>query len=157
MGPFLLSPLFFLLVMKFNPAVSISRRKARKAHFSAPSHQRRILMSAHLSKELRAKHGIRSLPIRKNDEIHVSRGTYKGSDGKVTTVYRRRWVIHIERLNREKSNGSMVNIGLKPSNCTITKLHMDKDRQALINRKAGSGDKESKGKHDADSVMAEQD
>ena len=62
-------------------------------------------MSAHLSKELRAKHGIRSLPIRKNDEVHVARGTYKGSDGKVTTVYRRRWVIHIERLNREKKNG----------------------------------------------------
>ena len=62
-------------------------------------------MSAHLSKELRAKHGIRSLPIRKNDEVHVARGTYKGNDGKVTTVYRRRWVIHIERLNREKKNG----------------------------------------------------
>jgi len=114
-------------------------------------------MSAHLSKELRAKHNIRSLPIRKNDEVHVARGTYKGSDGKVTTVYRRRWVIHIERLNREKKNGSMVNIGIKPSNCIITKLHIDKDRQNLINRKAGSGEKD-KGKHEGlDTVMAEQD
>lgn len=62
-------------------------------------------MSTHLSKELRGKHSIRALPIRKGDEVQIVRGTYKGSEGKVTQVYRRRWVIHIERLNREKKNG----------------------------------------------------
>jgi len=41
-------------------------------------------MSCHLSKDLRKKHGIRSLPIRKDDEVIVVRGTLKGSKGKVT-------------------------------------------------------------------------
>jgi hypothetical protein len=38
--------------------VSSSRRKARKAHFSAPSSVRRKIMSSALSKELRAKYNV---------------------------------------------------------------------------------------------------
>ncbi len=45
------------------------------------------------------------MPIRKDDEVQVVRGTFKGREGKVTTVYRRKWVIHIERITREKVNG----------------------------------------------------
>jgi len=57
--------------MKFNKAVSGSRRKNRKRHFNAPSHIRRKIMSAPLSKELRQKHNVRSIPIRKDDEVQV--------------------------------------------------------------------------------------
>lgn len=39
--------------MKTHVEVSSSRRKSRKAHFTAPSHIRYRLMSARLSKELR--------------------------------------------------------------------------------------------------------
>ena len=35
-------------------------------------------MSAPLSKELRAKHSVRSMPLRKDDEVVVTRGHYKG-------------------------------------------------------------------------------
>ena len=31
-------------------------------------------MSAHLSKELRAKHNVRALPVRKDDEVVIVRG-----------------------------------------------------------------------------------
>jgi len=58
--------------MKFNKAVSGSRRKNRKRHFNAPSHIRRKIMSAPLSKELRQKHSVRSIPIRKDDEVQVT-------------------------------------------------------------------------------------
>lgn len=53
--------------MKTHVEVTSSRRKARRAHFSAPSHIKYRLMSATLSKDLRKKHGIRSLPVRKDD------------------------------------------------------------------------------------------
>merc|ERR1711924_358894 len=36
--------------------------------------------------------------------------------GKVIQVYRKKYVIHIERVTREKSNGSTVNVGIHPSN-----------------------------------------
>lgn len=48
---------------------------------------------------------VRSVPIRKDDEVQVVRGTFKGREGKVVQVYRRKWVIHIERITREKVNG----------------------------------------------------
>jgi len=44
--------------MKYSPNVSSSRRKSRKAHFTAPSHIRRKLMTAPLSKELQAKYKV---------------------------------------------------------------------------------------------------
>ena len=55
--------------MKFSPSVSSSRRKCRKAYFNAPASVRRVQMSASLSKELRQKYNVRSLPIRKDDEV----------------------------------------------------------------------------------------
>ena len=30
-------------------------------------------------------------------------------------VYRRRWVIHIERISKEKANGASVQVGVHPS------------------------------------------
>ena len=50
---------------------------------------RRCLMSAPLSKELRTKYGVRSMPVRKDDEVQVVRGHYKGQQvGKVLQCYR---------------------------------------------------------------------
>jgi len=49
---------------------------------------------------------VNAVPIRKDDEVQVVRGTFKGREGKVTAVYRRKWVIHIERITREKVNGA---------------------------------------------------
>jgi large subunit ribosomal protein L26e len=122
-----------------------SRRVARRAHFQAPSHVRRILMSAPLSKELRNKHNVRAMPVRKDDEVKVKRGMYKGREGKVTACYRLKWVIHIDKVNREKANGATVSVGIHPSNVEITKMKLTKLRQAILDRKNRSS-KSDKGK-----------
>ncbi|KAK8608832.1 hypothetical protein V6N13_024244 [Hibiscus sabdariffa] len=142
--------------MKYNPRVSSSRRKSRKAHFTAPSSVRRVLMSAPLSTDLRSKYNVRSMPVRKDDEVQVVRGTYKGREGKVVQVYRRKWVIHIERITREKVNGSTVNVGVNPSKVVITKLRLDKDRKSLLDRKAkgrAAADKDKGTKFSAEDIM----
>jgi ribosomal protein L24 len=69
----------------------------------------------------------RSLPIRKDDEVRTVRGKYKGWEGKVTQVYRKKWVIHVDRVQRDKLNGATVPIGV-PSNVVITTIKLDKDR-----------------------------
>ncbi|TFL07594.1 ribosomal protein L24 [Pterulicium gracile] len=120
---------------RINPDLSSSRRKSRKAHFSAPSSIRRKIMSSSLSKELRGKYNARSLPIRKDDEVRIVRGKYKGREGKVTQVYRKKWVIHVDRVIRDKSNGSTAPIGVHPSNVVITTIKLDKDRRAILDRK----------------------
>ncbi|TGZ63106.1 hypothetical protein CRM22_007088 [Opisthorchis felineus] len=123
--------------MKFNKHVSSSRRKARRRYFNAPSHIRRRLMSAPLSKELRAKYKVRSMPIRKGDEVQIVRGERKDTtSAKVVRVYRKKFVIHIERVQCRKSNGAYVPIGIHPSNVVIHKLKLDKDRRNLLERKA---------------------
>lgn len=127
--------------MKFNTDVSSSRRKSRKAHFQAHSEARRKIMSAPLSKELREKYNVRSLPIRKGDEVTIVRGSCKNRDGQVMTVWRKKYVIHVDRVTRDKNNGQSTPIGINTSNVVITKLHMDKDRKALLARKNRSADK----------------
>ncbi|CCE65259.1 hypothetical protein TPHA_0K01250 [Tetrapisispora phaffii CBS 4417] len=117
--------------------VSSDRRKARKAYFTAPSSERRVLLSAPLSKELRAQYGIKALPIRRDDEILVARGANKGQEGKVSSVYRLKFSIQVDKITKDKSNGASVPINIHPSKVVITKLHLDKDRKALIERKGG--------------------
>merc|ERR1712185_210390 len=137
--------------MKFSANVSASRRKSRKAHFTAPSSVRRKIMSAHLNKELSQKYHVKSMPIRKDDEVIVVRGSHRGREGKVIQVYRKKYVIHIERVTREKSNGSTVNVGIHPSNVMITKLKLDKDRRAILERKdTTKAAEKGKGKYGAD-------
>ena len=95
--------------MKTHATVSSQRRKSRKAHFSAPSNIRRKMMSCHLNKELRTKYDTRSVTVRKGDTVLIKKGCPKfggkGVTGKVLTVYRRRWCIHVEKVTREKKNG----------------------------------------------------
>ncbi|KAI8620352.1 60S ribosomal protein L26 [Chytriomyces sp. MP71] len=122
--------------MKYSTTVSSSRRVQRKAHFTAPSNLRRKQMVASLAKELREKHKVRSLPIREGDEVEIVRGSNKGKVGKVTAVYRKKWVIHVEKVTKEKSNNQSVDLGIDPSKVKITTIKMDKDRLALLARKA---------------------
>ena len=48
------------------------------------------------------------MPIRKDDEVIVKRGEYKGREGKITAVYRKKFVVHIERITKDKANGEGV-------------------------------------------------
>ena len=121
--------------MKQKATVSSSRRKARKAYFNAPSHVRAKLMSAPLSKDLRTKYNVRAIPIRRDDEVMIVKGHYHDREGKVTCCYRKKFRIHIERVTRDKANGQTVPVGIHPSKVVITKIKLDKDRKALLERK----------------------
>merc|ERR1712216_461379 len=103
------------------------------------------IMSAAMGNELRKKHSVRSMPVRKDDEVSVVRGTYKGREGKVIQCYRKKWVIHVDRITREKQSGATVQVGIHPSKCVITKLKLDKDRKTILERKNKEA-KSAKGK-----------
>ncbi|CAJ2511796.1 Uu.00g074210.m01.CDS01 [Anthostomella pinea] len=132
---------------KVNAGIASSRRKSRKAHFSAPSSIRRNIMSAPLSKELREKYNVRSIPVRKDDEVTIVRGSNKGREGKVTSVYRLKYQIHIERVTREKTSGQSVPLGIHPSNVVINKLKLDKDREDILERIKVGRELRTKGKN----------
>ncbi len=46
------------------------------------------------------------MPIRKDDEVTIVRGSMKNREGKVTQVYRRRYVIQVAGLVKDKANGA---------------------------------------------------
>ena len=62
--------------MKFNPFVTSDGSENQKRHFNVPSHIGRKIVSSPLSKELRQKYNVRSMPIRKDDEVQGVRGHY---------------------------------------------------------------------------------
>ncbi|KAH8741597.1 hypothetical protein FG386_003369 [Cryptosporidium ryanae] len=135
--------------MKIKKDVSSSASKCRKNHFATTSTQRRELMSSPLSKELRQKYNVRSLPIRKGDEVMVIRGSSHDYEGTVTSVKRKKFVINVERITRNKTNGETVPIGIHPSNVVITKLKLNKDRRDLLARKNRSNNRKGKYSDDA--------
>ena len=62
-------------------------------------------MSCHLSKDLKTKYEVRAIPVRKGDVVKIMRGSFKTREGKVQTVYRKKWCIHVEKVTKEKTNG----------------------------------------------------
>ena len=80
------------------------------------------------------------MPIRKDDRVRVVRGAKAEEklEGKVTRVYRKRFVINIDRLVKEKMNGQSVPLPIDPSNVVITQLKMDKNRKDKLEQKLKS-------------------
>ncbi len=50
---------------------------------------------------------VRSVPVRKDDEVTVVRGLYRQREGKVVACFRKKFVIHIERVTRERASGKL--------------------------------------------------
>ena len=79
------------------------------------------------------------MPIRKDDDIQVVRGQYKGQQiGRVVQVDRKKYVIYVEQVQQEKANGTAVHVGIHPSKVVITRLKLDKDHKKILERKAKS-------------------
>ena len=73
-------------------------------------------------------------------------GKAKGKTGKVIQVYRKRWCIYVDKVQRDKQNGQQVFIPIKPSYCVIEKLNLNKDRKKLLDRRTLNKEK-AKGKY----------
>lgn len=105
-------------------------RKQRKYRHNAPLHTKHKFLNAHLSAELRKKHGKRSIPLRKGDEVLVMHGTFKKKKAKISEVDLKRSRVSLENINRTKKDGAKVNVYFDPSNLLIQSLNLE-DRKRL--------------------------
>ncbi|MEB3862070.1 MAG: 50S ribosomal protein L24 [Desulfurococcales archaeon] len=113
-------------------------RKQRRAYYRAPLHRRQKLVTATLSRELREKYGVRSLPVRKGDKVRIMRGDFKGHEGEVVEVDLKRYAIYVDGATIKKADGTPVFRPIHPSNVMIVQLKLDdKWRQKLIERRGG--------------------
>lgn len=110
-------------------------RKQRKALYDAPLHRRQKLVGAHLSRELRAQLGKRSLQIRKGDEVKIMRGSNSGKTGKVAEVDLKKTKVFIEGMVRKTAKGNEAKMPFHPSNLLIIKADFgDKMRQRILEK-----------------------
>jgi len=113
----------------------------RKAFYNAPLHLRHKLVSAHLSRELRDKLGIRSLPVVVGDRVMIMKGDYKGKTGKVVEVDLKGLWVKVEGITRKKADGTEVLVKFRPWNLLILDLNLkDKWRRKIIERRGGRGE-----------------
>ena len=110
-------------------------------------------MSATLSKELRAKHGRRSLEVRKGDEVKVMRGKFAGKQGKVDVVNMNKLKIGIEGITRTKTGGEKVAVLTHPSNVKIIAINSD-DKKRMKSRTVVADGKKAETKTEAKKVEA---
>jgi large subunit ribosomal protein L24 len=96
-------------------------------------------MAARLSKELREKYHVRSLPVRKGDRVKILRGDFKKLEGEVLEVDTKRQKIIVQGATITKSDGSQVNRPIHPSNVMLIKLVEDKERLGSVERRSEVG------------------
>lgn len=106
-------------------SISSKPRKQRKKLYTAPIHKLIKLTSAHLSPELRKKYGYRSLPLRTGDRVRIMRGEFKGLEGKVVKIDRKKQFAYIENITMKKADGSTILKSIHSSKLMITSLSLD--------------------------------
>ncbi|MBU0757250.1 MAG: 50S ribosomal protein L24 [Nanoarchaeota archaeon] len=115
---------------------SIQPRKQKKYRENAPNHIKAKMMSCHLSKELKEKHGKRSFRLSKGDKVKVMRGQFKGKSGKVDKIDVKNENVFITQIEVQKKDGSKSFYPIHPSNLTILELKLDdKKRKEALKRK----------------------
>jgi large subunit ribosomal protein L24 len=101
-------------------------RKQRKAHWNAPLHKKRRMVSAHLDSALMTEYNVRSLPVRKGDTVKIIRGAkdFKTGEAKVANVDVKEMKIVIENITIPKADGTQKPKPVDPSDVLLTKLDL---------------------------------
>jgi large subunit ribosomal protein L24 len=113
---------------------SVQPRKQRKYISNAPLHVKSSLLCSHLSKELREKHKIRSIRVKKGDKVKVMTGQFKGVIGKVDKVDTKKSKLYIVGVDQLKLDGTKAQYPVHSSNVLIVELDLN-DRKRLGEKK----------------------
>jgi large subunit ribosomal protein L24 len=108
---------------------SVQPRRQRKYKEEAPLHIKHKFLSAPLSKELRKKYGMRSLPVRTGDEVNIMRGTFASKKAKVLEVQVSKGRVTLDGITRKKADGTKLNVYFNPSKLQIIALKLDDSRR----------------------------
>jgi len=115
---------------------STKSKKQRKFRANAQWHIRRKFFSANLSEAIRKKYSKRSFPLRKGDTVRIMKGEFCGKTGKVIGFNLRKLMVYIEGIQRNKKDGTKINVPIHPSNLQITEMALeDKKRVGALERK----------------------
>ena len=123
-------------------------RKQKKFRANAPSHIRRNFMGSNLSKDLRSKHNLRTVPVVKGDKVKIMRGQFNGKEGTVDRVDSLRTKVYVSCAQVTKKDGSKSFYPINPSNLMIVELNLKDSRRIKKDSKIKKETKEDKGAKD---------
>ncbi len=104
-------------------------KKQRKYVARAPPHIKNRFLGVHLSKELRQKHQMRSIRVRKGDKVLVMKGSFTGKTGAVEKVNVIRGLVYVQGIELTRKEGGKIQIPIKAPNLLITELNMTDKRR----------------------------
>lgn len=135
---------------------STQPRKQRLYRHIAPLHVKQTFMQVHLSKELRAKYGMRSLSVRKGDTVKVMRGQFVKKEGKVERVDLKKGKVYVYGVEVIKKDGTKLPMAIHPSNLLLVVAEMsDAKRRGKVEKDAGKKEKAVKSEKAAKVKVAE--
>ena len=93
-------------------------------------------LGSNLSKDLQKKYGKKSVRALEGDSITISRGEFKGVDGKIAKISTQKSSVTIDGIKKEKTKGDKFDVYIHTSNLVITSLNTsDKWRMAKLEGK----------------------
>ena len=121
---------------EFNKSWNSSKQPRKQVKFraNAPNHIKRTFMGSTLDKPLREKYGMRSIEVKKGDEVKIMRGKFKGKQGKVGVVDISNTRIQVDGVQRSKAGGEKLETWFHPSKVKIIILD-DKDKKRMKSSK----------------------
>ena len=121
-------------------------RKQRKYRYNATLHIKQKFLHAHLSSELRKKHGLRNVQISKGDKVRILRGQFKKKEGKVERVNLKREKVFVTGIEYIKKEGAKILVPLNPTNLMIIDLSMEdpKRKNKLLPKQQSKSAEEAK-------------
>jgi large subunit ribosomal protein L24 len=135
---------------QFSTSWNASRkpRKQRKFRAKAPLHIKRKLLGAALSKDLRKKHGTKSIAVRKGDTVKIMKGKFKGKQGKIIDINTKYLKVYIEGIQVKKQDGSKANVPVRPSNLQVIELNLSDKKRIKTKKSEEKSQKKEKAKED---------
>jgi len=109
---------------------------SRKNRFKAPLHVKKKFVTAPLSPPLKAQHGVRSMAVRRDDTVTITKGDRKLTEGRVIRVDVSKGRLFIEGVTRQRLDGTTIQLPVRADNVMITKLNLDDAwRRKIIERR----------------------
>ena len=121
--------------MKYSTKISSKRRTNRKKFYEADSNKKRIFMSSKLEKNLKKVYDRKTIPLRKGDEVKITRGNHRGKVGNIVQISRKGIFLYISTVTFKKMKGDEAYSPIHPSNVEVLKLVLTSERKMFLKTK----------------------
>lgn len=92
-------------------------------------------MSSKLDKNLRKDYDVKTIPLRKGDEVKITRGNHKGKIGNIVQISRKGIFLYVNTVTFKKMKGDEAYSPIHPSNVEVSKLVLTRERKLYLKSK----------------------